>query len=77
MGVLKTKQMNSRIRILDFETDKELDVLITSEEATETIVLNDLDVDFIEQDYNESGAINGNLDVFIGKELVNIDWQII
>jgi hypothetical protein len=44
---------------------------VHSDEATEAIVLNDLDVEFIEQDHNESGASNGNLDVIVDEGLVN------
>lgn len=67
----------SRIRITNWETGVEEDVLIRSEQATETIVLHSLDVDFIEEDFNTSGAKNGNLDVIVNEGLINIDWELI
>lgn len=67
----------SRIRIKDWENKEELDVLITSEEATQTIVLHDLDVEFIEEDYNSSGAKNGELEVIVDEGLITINWELI
>jgi len=69
--------IKSRIRIEDWQTKEEVDVLVYSDEATEAIVLNDLDVEFIEQDHNESGASNGNLDVIVDEGLINISWELV
>lgn len=67
----------SRIRIEDWESREELDVLITSEEATQTIILHDLDVEFIEEDYNSSGAKNGELEAVVDEGLITINWELI
>jgi|AntDeeMinimDraft_6_1070357.scaffolds.fasta_scaffold29846_1 hypothetical protein len=69
--------IKSRIRIEDWQTKEEVDVLVHSDEATEAIVLNDLDVEFIEQDHNESGVSNGNLDVIVDEGLINISWELV
>ena len=75
MNLMNIKK--SRIRIEDWESGEELDVLITSEEATQTIILNDLDVEFIEEDYNLSDAKNGELEVIVDEGLITINWELI
>ena len=67
---------NSEITIVDYNTKKEIGVKIWSCEATEPIILNGLDVEFIEQDHNECGALDGNLDVIVDEGLINISWMI-
>jgi len=69
--------IKSRIRIENYNTNEQVDVLVYSEEATEAIVLNDLDLEFIEQDHNESGASNGNFDVIVEEGLINISWELV
>jgi len=69
--------IKSRIRIENYSKKQQLDVLVYSDEATEAIVINDLDVEFIEQDHNESGASNGNFDVIVNEGLINISWELI
>ena len=75
MNLMNIKK--SRIRIEDWESGEELDVLITSEEATQTIILNDLDVEFIEEDYNSSGSKNGELEVIVDEGFITINWELI
>lgn len=75
MSLMNIKK--SRIRIIDWESKEELDVLITSEEAIQTIVLHNLDVEFIEEDYNSSGAKNGELEVIVDEGLITINWELI
>lgn len=73
----KQKIAENQIRIVDWESGEELDVLITSEEATKTIILHDLDVEFIEEDYNSSGVKNGELEVIVDEGLITINWELI
>ena len=69
--------IKSRIRIENYSIKQQIDVLVYSDEATEAIVLHDLDVEFIEQDHNESGVSNGNFDVIVDEGLINISWELV
>ncbi len=52
------------------------DVHITSEQATQQFKLNELDIDFIQEDIWENGAVNGELEVIVDEGLIKVNWQL-
>jgi len=52
------------------------DVYITSKEATQPFKLHELDIEFIQQDIDDSGAMNGELEVDVEEGIITVQWQV-
>lgn len=52
------------------------DVYITSKEATQPFKLHELDIEFIQQDIDNSGAMNGELEVDVEEGIITVQWQV-
>ena len=63
-------------KIMISYNSQDRDLYITSKQATQPFHLHELDIEFIQDDIDSTGATNGELEVDVEEGIITIQWQV-